>query len=90
MNQESQEWREVAVSGTIRARVNGGVLEPLDKVELPEGKEVSVTILRVSSNLDFEAFARSAGGWRGTVDAEKLIRDIYAARLVSTRPAPRL
>jgi predicted DNA-binding antitoxin AbrB/MazE fold protein len=78
------------MSSTIRARVNGGVLEPLEKVELPEGKEVTVTILRVSSNLDFEAFARSAGGWRGTIDAEKLIRDIYADRLASTRPAPHL
>jgi len=78
------------MSGTIRARVNGGVLEPLEKVDLPEGKEVTVTILRVPSNLDLEAFARSAGGWRGTIDAEKLIRDIYADRLVSTRRVPHL
>jgi predicted DNA-binding antitoxin AbrB/MazE fold protein len=78
------------MSGTIRARVSGGVLEPLEKVDLPEGKEVTVTILRVPSKLDLEAFARSAGGWKGTIDAEKLIRDIYADRLVSTRTVPHL
>jgi len=78
------------MSGTIRARVNGGILEPLEKVDLPEGEEVTVTIIRTSSNLDFEAFSRSAGGWKGTIDAEKLIRDIYADRLVSTRTAPHL
>jgi len=78
------------MSGTIRARVNRGLLEPLQKVDLPEGNEVTVTVLRVSSNLDFEAFTRSAGGWRGTIDAETLIRDIYADRLLSTRPAPYL
>jgi predicted DNA-binding antitoxin AbrB/MazE fold protein len=78
------------MSGTIRARVNGGVLEPLEKFDLPEGKEVTVTILRVPSKLDIEAFSRSAGGWRGTIDAEKLIRDIYADRLVSTRTVPHL
>jgi len=28
-----------------------------------------------------EAFRRSAGGWKGLIDAEKLIRDIYRSRL---------
>lgn len=82
--------REDVMSSTVRARVNGGVLEPLEKVDLPEGKEVTITILRVPSGRDFEAFARAAGGWRGTIDAETLIRDIYADRLVSTRSAPQL
>jgi len=33
------------MSGTIRARVKRGMLELLEKVDLSEGKEVSVTIL---------------------------------------------
>ena len=78
------------MSGTIRARVKNGALEPLEKVDLPEGKEVTLTILRIPSGFDFEAFTRSAGGWKGTLDAEALIRNIYANRLVSTRPAPHL
>jgi hypothetical protein len=74
----------------IRARVKGRMLELLDNLDLPEGKEVSVTILDVPSRDDKEAFRRSAGGWKGTVDAAALIKNIYADRLVSTRPAPRL
>ncbi len=75
---------------TIRARVKGGTLEPLDRLDLPEGKEVMVTIVESPSDLDGEAFRRSAGGWAGTIDAEALIRNIYADRLLSTRPEPRL
>jgi predicted DNA-binding antitoxin AbrB/MazE fold protein len=66
------------------------VLELLDKVDLPEGKEVTVTIIEVPSRRDREAFRRAAGAWRDSVDAETLIRNIYADRLISTRPEPRL
>ena len=75
---------------TIRARVKGGKLEPLEKIDLPEGKEVLVSILGVPARRDWEAFRRSAGGWKGLVDAETLIRNIYADRLISTRPVPKL
>ena len=78
------------MAGTVRARVGRGVLELLEKVELPEGKEVSVTILDVPSSTDKEAFRRAAGGWKGTVDAEALIKNIYADRLISTSPERRL
>jgi hypothetical protein len=30
------------------------------------------------------------GGWKGTIDAEKLIKDIYSDRLISTRKTPKL
>jgi len=61
------------MAGTIRARVRRGVLEPVERVDLPEGKEVTVTILRVSSEKDREdAFERAAGGWKGLIDAEEV------------------
>lgn len=75
---------------TIRARVRGGVLEPIDRIELREGDEVTVTIIDLPSGRDLVAFARSRGGWRGTIDADALIRGIYDSRLVATRPEPRL
>ena len=78
------------MSGTIRARVKRGMLELLDKVNLPEGTEVSVTILETPSSRSAEGLRRSAGGWKGLVDAEQLIEHIYADRLISTRPVPRL
>jgi predicted DNA-binding antitoxin AbrB/MazE fold protein len=75
---------------TIRARVKGGVLEPLEKIDLPEGKEVLVTIIGVLAPSNREAFRRSFGSWKGTIDAEKLIHDIYEDRLIATRPEPKL
>jgi predicted DNA-binding antitoxin AbrB/MazE fold protein len=78
------------MGGTIRARVKGGVLEPLEKLDLPEGKEVLVTVAEIAADRNLEAFRRAFGSWKGTIDAEKLIRDIYEDRLISTRPEPKL
>lgn len=75
---------------TIRARVTRGVLEPLETVDLPEGREVTITILDAPTERDVEASRRAAGGWKGLIDADALIRDIYADRMLSTRPVPRL
>jgi hypothetical protein len=75
---------------TIRARVKGKMLEILGNVNLPEGKEVTVTVMEVPSREDREAFRAAAGAWKGTLDAEALIRNIYNDRLLSTRPEPRL
>lgn len=34
-----------------------------EKLDLPEGKVVTITILDVPAEPDMEAFRRSAGGW---------------------------
>lgn len=78
------------MAGTVRARMRRGTLELLEKVDLPEGTEVMVTILETPPVRDLEAFRRAAGSWKGTIDAEALIENIYADRLLSTRPVPRL
>ena len=78
------------MASTIRARVRRGMLEPLEKLDLPEGTEVTVTIVDLPSAADVEAFRRAAGSWKGLIDAEELIRNIYADRLIATRPEPRL
>jgi hypothetical protein len=70
--------------------MSGGMLELLDKVDIPEGTEVCVTILATPTPKSADGLRRSAGGWKGLVDAEKLIENIYADRLISTRPVPRL
>ncbi len=82
--------KQVMVGKTVRARFSAGVLKPLEPLKLREGEEVTVNILSVPSHPNFAAFSRSAGGWKGTIDAEKLIRDIYESRLIFTRPEPRL
>ncbi|MDZ4853265.1 MAG: antitoxin family protein [Nitrospirota bacterium] len=78
------------MAGTIRARIKGGLIEPLEQMDLQEGQEVMVTILTVPTMTDNEAFQRSAGQWKGTLDAEELIRNIYTDRVVLTRPIPAL
>lgn len=78
------------MSGTIRARVRKGALEPVERVDLPEGTEVTVTIVRVSPEHTGDPFERAAGGWKGLIDAEEFIRNVYQDRLISTRPEPRL
>lgn len=75
---------------TIRARFHDGKFEPLEAVDLPEGREVTLTIVEGSGAPDFAAFRRAAGAWKGTLDADALIRDIYADRLRSTRAEPSL
>jgi Protein of unknown function DUF104 len=82
--------RRKPMGTTIRARVKGKMLELLGHVNLTEGKEVTVTILEVPSREDREAFRAAAGAWKGTIDAETLIRNIYHDRVLSTRPEPRL
>jgi len=54
--------------------VRAGKLELLDAIDLPEGKEVTITILDVPAERDGEASRRAAGGWKGLVDAEALIK----------------
>jgi predicted DNA-binding antitoxin AbrB/MazE fold protein len=78
------------MGGTIRARVKGGVLEPVEKTDLPEGKEVWITVVGVADDPDREAFLRSKGGWKELIDAEKFIHDIYEDRLLDTREEPKL
>ena len=78
------------MAGTVRARVGRGVLELLEKVDLPEGREVLVTILETPVTRSSDGLKRSAGAWKGLVDVEKLIENISTDRLISTRPVPRL
>lgn len=75
---------------TIRARVTRGVLTPIEPLDLPEGSEVDVTVDAGFSEEDVAASRAAAGGWKGAVDAEALIRNIYDDRLILTRPTPRL
>lgn len=77
------------MGGTIRARFTRGMLEPLETVDLPEGEVLTITIIRLPVPTA-GGLERSAGGWKGLIDAEELKRNIDADRLISTRPEPRL
>ena len=60
---------------TVKVRFANGALTPLEPPDLVEAED---------------AFQNALGAWRGTHDPEELIRQIYADRLVNTRPEPRL
>ena len=72
---------------TIKARFSKGKIEPLEKIDLEEGKEITVTIINIPGVTEKEDILEAtAGGWRGLIDAEELKKNIYNDRLISTRP----
>jgi len=81
--------KKTAIKGnTVRARVRGESLDLLDWIPLREGDEVCVSISEPAPVRDLEALRRAAGAWKDIVDADLLIANIYADRLVATRPLP--
>jgi predicted DNA-binding antitoxin AbrB/MazE fold protein len=78
--------REIKMIKTIREKFIRGMIEPLEKIDLDEGKEITVTIRAISSpSKKKDVLEITAGGWKWLVDAEKLKRDIYSDRLIKTR-----
>jgi predicted DNA-binding antitoxin AbrB/MazE fold protein len=82
--------RRASMGTTIRARFANGMLEPLERLDVPEGEVLTITIIRLPSGERTGGLERAAGGWKGLIDAEELKRNIYADRTISTRPEPRL
>ena len=78
---------------TIRAKFSRGVFEPLQPAAaemVREGQEVLITISTEPGALAGDPIRDTAGGWKNLVDAATLKRNIYADRLVNTRPDFRL
>ena len=73
---------------SIRATYRDGVLEPSEELDLEDGEVVVVTISgRRITEEDLEIMRSSFGAWKGKIDAEKLIEEIYEARLTGSRNA---
>lgn len=62
----------------IRGRFFKGKIEPLEKLNLNEGDEVIIIIREEPP--DSGAFNRAAGGWKGTLDFDAYVKDLYASR----------
>ena len=75
---------------TIKAKFSKGVLKPIGKVDIQEGKEYMITIVEIPLRTKEDAFVKAAGSWKGTLDAEQLITNIYKDRLLSSRMEPSL
>ncbi len=66
----------------IRAKVSGGMIKPLEKLNLEDGREITITIKETPLE---DRFEKAMGGWKGTIDCEQLIKDIYEGRRLSAR-----
>ena len=77
----------------VRARFSNGVLTPLEPLDLEEGAVVSVSVEAVvagGEDQDSNAPMRAVGAWKGTHDPKVLLRNIYADRLLNSRPGPQM
>jgi predicted DNA-binding antitoxin AbrB/MazE fold protein len=70
----------------FRARFSKGKIEPLEKVDLQEGEEFTISIKEESkAGAAREALARAAGAWKGTLDFDSYLKDLYASRRQPSR-----
>jgi len=70
----------------IRARFTRGLIEPLEKVDFTEGEEITITVKEKGRvGVAKEALARAAGAWKGTLDFEAYLKDLYASRRQPSR-----
>ena len=75
----------------IRARFSRGKIEPLEDLALREGEEIIISVKEIpTAERTLKGLRATAGAWKGTHDPEELKRNIYADRLISTRPEPKL
>ena len=68
----------------LRAKFSNGVLKPLEKLDLEEGAEVTLSIEveeRLSKEERIERSKSAAGAWRGKHDSEELKRKLRSPRL---------
>ena len=85
----------------IRGRYSGGVVLPLEDLDLEEGSEVVIAVFvspgteaasvdeATEAERKRKAFLSSFGGWKGMHDPDELIRMINEARRIGSRPASR-
>jgi hypothetical protein len=73
---------------TVRAKFSSGhftPIEPFPPETLHDGDEVILTVTSAPESSK-SALLETAGAWKGLIDPESLKRDIYASRLIITRP----
>jgi len=71
----------------IKVKFSNGVIKPLEKLDIEEGRKIIITIKETLSEITktIGSLRNSFGGWKGLVDAEELKRNIYEDRLITTR-----
>ena len=68
---------------TIRVKFSNGVFVPLEELELEEGIELPISFEQkylIPMEERIKRFKSSAGAWKGDIDGEALIRQVYEDR----------
>lgn len=76
---------------TIRVKFSNGVFVPLEELELEEGIELPISFEQkylIPLEERIERARAVAGSWKGLVDGEAMIREIYEARRLGSRLPP--
>jgi len=76
---------------TIWVKFSKGVFVPSEELEMEEGTELPISfeqkyLIPLEERINITKSA--AGGWKGLVDGDALIRDIYEARRLGSRRPP--
>ena len=83
----------------VKGRYSGGVVLPLEQLDLAEGAEVVIAVSDgpeaapeladdpAEAARKRNLFLSSFGGWKDMHDPDELLRMIYAARRIGSRPA---
>lgn len=78
---------------TLRARYENGVLTPLERVNLPEGAEITLRFDAADELSEEERtrrFLATAGAWKDAYDWDKFLEETYRERDNDTRPEVKL
>lgn len=72
----------------VRAKVSHGKIEPLEDVELTEGEEVVILLKQPSKSAEEvrAMLKRTSGAWKGKLDFDAYLEDLYASRRQSSPP----
>ncbi|ODS35052.1 hypothetical protein BEH94_03780 [Candidatus Altiarchaeales archaeon WOR_SM1_SCG] len=74
---------------TVKGLYKGGIIKPLEDVNIEGKAEVIITFLDTVKKKRKIPFASAAGSW-SDIDTEKLKKQIYEARGISTREEVKL
>ena len=80
-------------SKTIKAKFSQGVIKPLEKLDIQDGTEISVTIVKTTDLSEEERLKRAksaAGAWKDIPETEELKQIIYESRRTGSRIEPDL
>lgn len=70
----------------IRVRFLNGKLEPLEKLDLDEGEEITIIIPERNNTAKAKEYlAKAAGAWKGMLDHDQFLHDLYESRRQPSR-----